>query len=230
MWNRQDLKERGKSAFKANYGACVVVSIILGVLTGASSGGTSRGAGNTDELKNIFGNASESTGLEVATLLALVAGIVGMALLIGFVINLLVKNPFIVGCKSFFVKNSDGYATVGDVLDGFKGNYGKVVLTMFLKDLLQGLATILFIIPGIILAYSYRMVPYILAENPDMEATEVLKLSRSMMSGNKWKAFVLDLSFLGWIILSLFTCGILAIFYTNPYMYATDAELYKTIK
>ena len=74
------------------------------------------------------------------------------------------------------------------------------------------------------------MVPYILAENPNVEATEALKMSREMMQGNKWNAFVLDLSFLGWILLTICTCGILGIFYVNPYIYATDAELYQAIK
>lgn len=235
MWSRQDLKENGKAAFKRNYGACVVVSIILGALTAASGGssGAAKGNGNSsgvDAIRDILTNTSETTGLSVAALVALVAGMIGITVLISVIITLLVKNPFIVGCKSFFLKNSYGNASVGDVLDGFKGNYGKVVLTMFLKNLLQALGGILFVIPGIILGYSYRMVPFILAENPDMDATEVLKLSRSMMSGNKWKAFVLDLSFIGWILLSIVTCGLLAIFYTNPYMYATDAALYKAIK
>ena len=121
-------------------------------------------------------------------------------------------------------------ATFGCVMDGFRGNYGRVVVTMLLRDLLIFAGTLLFVIPGIILTYSFRMVPYILAENPNVEATEALKMSREMMLGNKWNAFVLDLSFFGWILLTICTCGILGIFYVNPYIYATDAELYQAIK
>ena len=51
-----------------------------------------------------------------------------------------------------------------------------------------------------------------------------------MMKGHKWNAFVLDLSFFGWIVLSVLTLGLVGVFYTNPYIYATDAELYKAIK
>ena len=111
-----------------------------------------------------------------------------------------------------------------------KGRYGNVVKTMFLKSLYQGLWSLLFIIPGIVKGYEYRMIPYILAENPEVEPSEAFELSKQMMSGEKWNAFVLDLSFLGWIILSIFTCGILALFYVNPYIYMTDAELYETLK
>ena len=230
MWNRQELKARGKDAFKRNYWPCVGAAFILGIVT-ASSGGSARGGSdNGESFKDLFTNASEAMGISVGALIGLIVGIIGVGLVIGLVLTWFVKNPFIVGCKSFFLKNSGEYANFGCVMDGFRGNYGKVVVTMFLKGLFEFLGTILFVIPGIILAYSFRMVPYILAENPDMEATEVLKLSRSMMQGNKWNAFVLDLSFLGWILLTICTCGILGIFYVNPYIYATDAELYQAIK
>lgn len=70
------------------------------------------------------------------------------------------------------------------------------------------------------------MVPYILAENPGMDRKEVFQISKEMMNGHKTDAFFLDLSFIGWQFLSAFTCGILAIFYVNPYIQATHAEIY----
>lgn len=74
------------------------------------------------------------------------------------------------------------------------------------------------------------MIPYILAENPGIDSREAFAVSKQMMDGNKWAAFVLDLSFLGWQILSVFTCGILSVFYVNPYVYMTNAELYVALK
>jgi len=90
--------------------------------------------------------------------------------------------------------------------------------------------SLLFIIPGIVKSYSYRMVPYILAENDEISGKEAIELSMQMMNGHKWNTFVLDLSFLGWQILSAFTLGILSVFYVAPYIHATDAELYKTLR
>ena len=85
------------------------------------------------------------------------------------------------------------------ILDGFRsGHYGNIVLTMFLRDLYIVLWTLLFIVPGIVKSYEYMMVPYILAENPGMDQKEVFQISREMMNGQKWNAFVLDLSFIGW--------------------------------
>ena len=230
MWNRQEIKARGKDAFKRNYWPCVGVAFILGILT-ASSGSSARGGSdNGESLKNVFQNASDSMGISVVALIGIIVGIIGVGLVIGLVVSWFVKNPFEVGCRSFFLKNTMENATFGCVMDGFRGNYGRVVVTMLLRDLLIFAGTLLFVIPGIILTYSFRMVPYILAENPNVEATEALKMSREMMQGNKWNAFVLDLSFFGWILLTICTCGILGIFYVNPYIYATDAELYQAIK
>ena len=70
------------------------------------------------------------------------------------------------------------------------------------------------------------MVPYILAENPAMDRKSAFAISKRMMDGEKLKAFELTLSFLGWYFLSLITCGIVGIFYVNPYAEATMAELY----
>ena len=88
----------------------------------------------------------------------------------------------------------------------------------------------LFVIPGIVKGYEYRMIPYLLAEHPEMSTKDAFARSKEMMSGNKWKAFVLDLSFLGWKLLSLLTCGILSVFYVTPYEHATNAALYDALK
>ena len=101
---------------------------------------------------------------------------------------------------------------------------------MFFRDLYTILWTVLFIIPGIVKAYEYRMIPYILGENPNMEMSEVFAMSKQMMTGNKWKAFVLDLSFILWEILGACTLGILSIFYVGPYRCLTCAGLYQALK
>ena len=82
---------------------------------------------------------------------------------------------------------------------------------------------------SIYLQYCYLMVPYILAENPDMKAGEVLRLSKEMMDGQKWNAFVLGLSFLGWQLLGTMLCGI-GTFFVQPYVDATFAELYAVLR
>lgn len=105
----------------------------------------------------------------------------------------------------------------------------KVALVMLEKSLLQFLWD-LTIVGGVIKRYSYRMVPYILAENPDLGHREVFQLSREMMKGNKWKAFLLDASFLGWYLINFFTLGILRWVYIAPYQQTAGACLYLTLR
>ena len=156
----------------------------------------------------------------------------GTLLLIGVVaaaLRILVFNPIEVGCRGFFNSNTKAPAALDEMKVGFHP-YGRTVGTMFLRDLFVCLWSMLFVIPGIIKAYSYRMVPYILAENPEIKGKEAIDLSRRMMDGQKWNAFVLDLSFIGWDLLSCLTLGLLGLFYVNPYKYCTGAELYQALK
>ena len=103
---------------------------------------------------------------------------------------------------------------------------------MFFYDLYSILWTMLFIIPGLIKIYEYRMIPYILADNPDMDKKEVFALSKSMMKGNKWRAFVLDLSFILWDFLSCVTLGLVEGKHSRvaPYKLLTNAALYDELK
>ena len=85
------------------------------------------------------------------------------------------------------------------------------------------------IIGGLIKKYSYRLVPYIIAENPKIRPNAAITLSRDLMNGYKWQAFLLDFSFIGWEILNLLTFGLLGIFFLNPYSEGANAEFYKKI-
>ena len=84
-------------------------------------------------------------------------------------------------------------------------------------------------IPAVVKAYAYRLVPYLLSDDPSLAGRAAITRSRELMTGNKGKAFLLDLSFLGWHLLSVLTCGILWIFRVFPWLYATDAELYRAL-
>ena len=102
------------------------------------------------------------------------------------------------------------------------GNAVSLRLLMFVKTLLWSL---LFLVPGIIAAYRYMMAPYILAEHPELSSTEAIEQSRQLMSGNKWRLFCLQISFIGWWLLAAFTGGIGGIFLL-PYTRAAYAAFY----
>ena len=100
---------------------------------------------------------------------------------------------------------------------------------MFLKGLYETLWSMLFIIPGIIKSYSYWMVPYITAANPNLSASRAFEISKKTMNGNKWRTFVLQLSFIGWDLLAALTFGI-GYYFLAPYKETTYAELYAALK
>ena len=150
---------------------------------------------------------------------------------VAMAVSILVLNPLKLGCSKFFYSNLDAPAEVGEVGYGFSKNYGGFVKALLLTDVYTMLWLLLFIVPGIIKGfYSYRLVPYILIDNPDIGAKAAVTKSRDMMNGHKWNTFVYDLSFLGWVLLSILTLGLLSIFYVSPYKNSADAQLYKAIR
>lgn len=106
---------------------------------------------------------------------------------------------------------------------------GGVWTTMLLKAIYLILWTLLLIIPGIIKSYSYAMTEFILKDNPEMKNNAAIEKSMAMMQGKKMKLFLLDLSFIGWIILALLTLG-LGFVLLVPYMYTARAAFYEDLK
>lgn len=119
-------------------------------------------------------------------------------------------------------------AEFGDMFKGFN-NFGTNCGAGVLVGLFTFLWSLLFCIPDIVKAYSYSMTFYILADHPEMKATDAITASRMMMKGRKWDLFVLDLSFFWWILLICVSCGVAAI-YVEPYMELSRASFYEAIK
>jgi len=105
----------------------------------------------------------------------------------------------------------------------------RAALTMFAESIFLDLWW-LTIIGGIIKRYSYYLVPYIVAENPDIRPLEAITLSRRMMDGHKFEFFIAELSFIGWQALSVLTGGLLNLLYTTPYMVCTFSEYYAELR
>lgn len=231
MWDRLLFKARGKEAFRRNYGAAVAVAFIMGLINMVMSGNSSASNISSQTQNTINNNSYYATDGFQSAGVGMFTAMIGMFFVI-VVIALLLLNVFVgynltVGGAKFFIQNQTSRPGVDMILDGFRsGHYGNIVFTMFLRDVFTTLWTFLFIIPGIVKSYEYMMIPYILAENPGMDRKEVFQISKEMMNGQKWNAFVLDLSFFGWQLLSSITCGLLGIFYVNPYVQATHAEVY----
>ena len=252
MWNRIELKAAAKQRFHSNYWPSVAVAVILSITLGTFSFGNSFSNATSDnyysssDINNILSDSpipdssysdmsaymknyisSIFPGVNVNTILQGLSLIILIVGLLSILLNVFVFNPLQVGCQHWFIRSrtEDNY-NIGSVGFTFKEGYGNVTKTMFLKQLYTFFWSLLFVFPGIIKSYEYRMIPYLLAENPYMSTDEAFARSRSMMDGEKWNAFVLDLSFIGWNILSSLTLGLVGLFYVAPYQAYTDMELY----
>ena len=251
MWTRKSLKQKAKESLKRNYWKAVLVSMLLIILGDGLNPATAFGGNNTSdssshEIREYVYEAgtdtiSRSVTAAVASELeqldpvvfAAVSVVMVVFIIIVITIVLLIEtlliNPLIVGAQRFMLKCVDGHGNIADVGYTFDHSYLNCVKTMFFREMYIFLWALLFIIPGIYKKYQYYMVEYILAENPGLPYNEVLNLSKEMMEGHKWNTFILDLSFILWHMLGMLTCGLLEIFYVQPYVKLTRASLYYAV-
>lgn len=216
MWTRELIKEKAKGVLRQNYWPAFIISLIL-TLAGARSSfnGGSNGVRWESDL-NFF------TWQLFMTVLTLSVAFVLIRVVIGFLLE--------IGGRRFFIKASEGVVDFNSIGYAFREErYSNIIKVMFFRGLYIFLWSLLLIIPGIIKAYAYRFVPYILAENPGMGVDEALYLSERMTDGEKFNIFILDLSFMGWYFVGALAFGI-GVFFVNPYVDATNAELYKVLK
>lgn len=147
-------------------------------------------------------------------------------------INVLILKPLSLIGYNFFVDNSlenhEKLHLTGFVREVFT-HYPVYVFTMALRAAILFGWTCLGIIPVFFKFYSYRMVPYILAKNPDMKPMDVLRESEKVMRGFRLKCLLLDVSFIGWYFVSMITGFLAYIFYVGPYYYAIYAEIYDAL-
>ena len=136
--------------------------------------------------------------------------------------------PLGIGTTAFFISLIENTNFEAKDLFKYYHDFTKIICVTFLMSLIVILGYICFIIPGIILTFSYILVPVILIKKPELGIVETLKYSREKMQGHKLDAFVLGLSFIGWAILGALTLGILYI-WLFPYMQLTFTKFYLNV-
>lgn len=232
MWTRRQLKERAKADVSRSYWGLVLMGLIVSIIDGIGNGYNSSSSSSTDSMRNLTTNNVDWDLFFGILFIVLVFALIGI--LAGLALKAFLLNPLRLGATKYFIEAARGEKKAGDIgLIGYAfggGRYKNIVKTLFLRDLYVFLWSLLFLIPGIIKSYEYAMIPYILAERPDLETEEVFELSRRMMSGEKFDVFILGLSFIGWMFIALLSFGFAAVFYIGPYIYMTDAELYEVLK
>lgn len=223
MWSREFIKGKAKAVLRLNYWKAFAVSLVI-LLAGGSSNGVSFGGSGSRYTREIDNNGFfDLEFIGILTIIAVVA-------IVLFLLRIFIGYMLEVGGRKFFIKAAEGDTYMGSLGYGFReGRYTNIILTMMLRSIFIFLWTLLLIIPGIIKSYAYRMVPYILADNPKIGYMRAIQLSNEMTHGQKFEIFVLDLSFIGWYLL-----GTLALFvgvlFVKPYDDATNAELYLILR
>lgn len=252
MWTRGELKDRAKERLRTFYwqGFLVcLIAIFLGAGAPSANVGVKRdvgtgerhfsingGSGINFSYDNDEGRARIDTPLYHSSLpLRLGFGVMLLTALmimtVALALGILVSNVLQVGKRRYFLKKAAGVqeAGIGELFSPFREGYGNVVWVMFQQGIYIFLWSLLLVIPGIIKTYEYYMVPYLLAESPHLSWEEARDMSVRMMDGNKFRVFVLELSFIGWDILGALMCGV-GHWFVAPYKEAVYAELYRTLK
>lgn len=156
--------------------------------------------------------------------------LVSLAIGVSSFLSLIVAGPLMVGLQFYLlnvVRRND--PRFEDLFHGFQNGFATSVIAYLLKILYVFLFTLLLIIPGIIKAYQYALVEFVIADDPSLTASEALEKSTQMMRGNKLRLFFLQLSFIGWYILCVITFGI-ALIYVIPYYYTAVVAFYQDLK
>lgn len=211
MKSNQDYKNAALEALRGNWPAAVVTVIVYMAIVSICSAPSS-----------ILGNGVLSFIPGWVT-----AGASGVSLLL----VLLFLAPLQAGYYNAFNRlYQDGNADIVSNLFtlGFR-NWGHIVCGQLLTGIYIFLWMLLLIVPGVVKAYSYAMTPYILVDRPELSVNEAISLSSKMMKGRKFDLFYLQLSFIGWALLSFITLGI-GFLWLSPYVMTAQAAFYQDVK
>ena len=214
-----DYRAKARAILSGKWGMAILITLVAAILGGlaTSASGSIQFENDVVDLKNLPDI--------IRTYLIVAASIGGVLGIIQFVIGGTVQLGY---CKYLLKLHDGGDGEVKDLFSEFN-RFGDGFILRLLTGLYVFLWSLLFVIPGIVAAYKYAMAPFIMAENPGMTANEAITASKEMMDGHKFELFCLELSFLGWSILTVFTLGIGSL-WLNPYINMAFAVFYRNIQ
>lgn len=231
MWSRGELKGKAKNMLKGSYWKALLVSFVIAFASGGSSNGNNSHLATQDYsgIRNFnFYNRGDVNTLPMIAVT--VVGIILMAGIFVLGIRVFIGYHLEVGGRRYFIQASQDDVDIAYLGHGLKKErYLDIIKAMIWKDIINFLWYLALIIPGIVKSYAYSMVPYILADNPNIGYRRALELSKQMTDGEKWEMWILDLSFIGWYLLGSLALGI-GVFFVLPYDNATHGELYLVLR
>lgn len=225
-----DYRRESKATLQGKWGIAMGAYLVAALLGGASLGVSFNFPTSISEEDMTTIAKSEVIPAEFRPIIFGVLGVFAVIAISVSVALFFVGSIVGVGYSQFNIDIIDGKeASFGKLFSWFKSKlWSTAVLCNLLSTLYTFLWTLLFIIPGIMAAYSYIMAPYILAENPEMGPKEAIARSKEIMAGHRWDLFCLHISYVGWNLLSLLTLGILSL-WIQPWMNAATAMFYRNL-
>ena len=226
MLTSKELRAKAWNSLKGKYWRAFLVILVLGLLASIGTSLETSSQTLTETINLVDPSEMDETmelGAAVVGAIATVMAVVGMA------ISLFVGNAADVGLAHYFILNTDSKPSFADAFYGFKVKYRRNIGTLLLVGIKLALWSLLLVVPGIIKSFEYAIIPYILADDPEISSKEAFRKAKEMMMGNKWRLFKLNLSFFGWFVLCVVTCG-LGTPFLLPYVSAANAEFYAELK
>lgn len=219
-----DYRTHAREALRGNWPTAVLVCLVAALLGGEGLSGNI----NLNIPDDVVSKLSHLLSAEVMIVLAAIFGCMAVIGTIVSICMLIIGGVIQLGQSRYCLNLVDRReATFGDLFSQFS-RFGSALALNLLIGLFIVLWSLLFVIPGIIAAYRYSMAFYIMLEDPDCSAMEAINRSKALMDGHKGELFWLDLSFIGWHILSAFTFGIGTLF-LNPYIQTSYAVFYRNL-
>lgn len=231
-----DFRAIARDALRGRWVIAVFAGLIASLLGGTGNNGPefklnidSSGVQANFEIagQNIY-TIGGSPDSDVALFLLGSAVYIALAAIAMAIVFLILGSIVEIGYARFNLDLTDGQEPAFGTLFAYFSWWKTAIIARLLQILYVLLWSLLLIVPGIIATYSYAMTGYILAENPELTASEAIAQSKEMMAGNRWRLFCLHFSFIGWSILCFFTMGIGALF-LRPYQQAATAAFYRDI-
>ena len=234
----EDFRRIARNALTNKWFIAVAVGLVASILGGISGGGpelkVNIDGSNISMNFNVAGQTIKSIGTnggvdsEVGAFILASLPIIIIASLFAAVIYFVLGSFIGVGYAKFNLNLVDKKNAAFETLFEYFSHWKTTTITRLLRALYVFLWSLLFIIPGIVAGFSYAMTDYILAEDPELTADEAISQSKSIMTGNKWRFFCLQFSFIGWDILATLAFGIGHLWLT-PYKQAAYAAFYREV-
>lgn len=212
-----ELRRIARENLAGNWGNAVLAAFLAALLGGLITSGINF---NIEINENDFKELPSALKTVFFSLL----GVGGTLNFVHFILGGVIRQGYCV----YLLKQYDHRDPQTNDLFSQFDNFGSAFCLKFLQGLFCFLWALLLIIPGIVKSYAYAMAPFIMAENPDIRPRDALRASEELMYGHKTELFFLELSFIGWGLLSALTLGIGSL-WLNPYIQAAHAAFYRNL-